>query len=845
MTPLRLSLRNVRQRKSRLVMMLLSIVLGVGLVTGTSLLGATIGRSFDELFATANKNTDAYVRSVEVVAGERSTRPPLPGSLLGTVRAVNGVAQAEGTVSATVTVIDKDGKALPSGGTSTFAMNWTANPLNPFTLSTGRVPSAAGEIVLDAKTADDGKFAIGDRIKLQSSVGTDTFTIVGTARFGSADGLGAARSVFLTTAEAQRVANLGDRYDAIVVKTSDGVSQAQLRDRIAPALTAAQEVLTGKAITNENQTDIRKAISGFTTFIAVFGYIALFVGTFIIYNTFSVLVTQRLRETAMLRAIGATRRQVLAMLLGEAAVAGVVAGAIGAGFGVVVSLGLQGLFRIFGLDLPTAGIIVAPGVVLTAVAKGLVVSVSSAWGPARRASKLPPIAALRDADTNSAPVSRWRIGFGMLATLAAAETIARGIDASGGSGVARVSFGFAIATVALITLMPLLARPAARTLGLAVAATRAVPGRLARDNAARNPRRTAATALAMTIGVAVVSSVLVMAASSKASIAAVVDNQLKADLVVATDGTQGVPPATARRIAELPGVRTASGLSFGAMDVGGSTKAYAAVDAATIDEVYTVPVSKGRLSDLTDDSVAVSDTIARQRSLTIGSTVDATLVDGRLAHLRVVALFDDRATQGFSWIVSRSLERTANPASTDAEVYVRLADSSAAATATVTKAVETLLADFPTAKVQDRAVYKRDQLAQIDQIVALIYVLLALTVVIALLGIANTIALSTIERRREIGLLRAIGMSRRQVRSAVRLEAVIIAVIGTLVGIVMGLGLGAAILRPLASIGITEQAVPMAQLIGVAVVGGLAGVLAAARPAAKAAGLDILTAIAS
>jgi putative ABC transport system permease protein len=840
----RITLKGLLARKFRLLMTTLSIVLGVGFVVGTLMFNDTITKTFDDLFADVHKNTDAYVRSQTEVDADQVTRERLPQSVLDTVRSSPDVEVADGNIQGTATLIDAAGEAVGGKGPPTFGFNWTDSPLNSMKIAEGRAPQADSEIVIDKHSADKGKFTLGQTIKVQLPNGTNSYALVGIAKFGSADSLGGASATMFTTVEAQRVFNAAGEYDSVSAKAKPGVSEVRLKAELSQALGGEKvEVLTGTEITKENQSDIKKAFSGFTTFIAIFGYIALGVGTFIIYNTFSILVAQRQRETGLLRAIGASRRQVLTSVLAEASVIGLLAAVIGVGFGYVMAGVLRALFTAFGLDLPSTGLVLRSAVIIQAVVLGVVVAVGSAFFPARRASKVPPIAALRDVALDNTASSRKRLAMGLVGVVVAGFLLVTGITGNGSGAAVRVGLSFLAAVVAIAILGPIIARPISLALGAPLPRVKGITGTLARQNAARNPRRTASTALALTIGVAIVGFILVMASSLKASVNKIVDDQIKADYIVASKTFTGFTPKVSDTVKTVPGVRSAMGLSIGVASINGDSKQLVAIDGSVSDELYSVDILQGAIVDLTGSTIAVGNKVADKNGWSLGSTIDTTFPKGGVVPLKVVAIFDADQTQGSNYLIPTQLYRDHYVEPLDLQVYVR-ADPGADLP-TLRANLEKVLTDYPTAELQDRSEFKKEQAAQINQLVAIIYVMLAMAIFIALLGIANTIALSVHERHRELGLLRAVGMTRRQVRSMIRWEAVIIAVMGTIIGLGVGLIFGIAILQPLKASGIKATSIPVGSLVLVTIIGAIAGVLASARPASKAAKLNVLEAIAS
>jgi putative ABC transport system permease protein len=845
---LRIAFKGLFARKLRLFTTSLAVLLGVAFMAGTLVLTDTIGRTFDDLFANAAAGTDAVVRGKSVIEGQfGNERARVAATVLETVRTVPGVAAAEGEIEGYAQIVGRDGKAVgnPGRGAPTFGRNWgEVAALNPFHLAEGRAPRNDDEVVLDEYTADQAGAKVGDTVTVLVSKGPRRVTVAGVATFGDASGTGGATNVMFTTAAAQRYVGAAGEFESIAVVAADGVSQDEVRGRIATAVPADVEVVTGKKFTEENQSQIRKSLRFFDAFLLTFAVIALLVGSFIIYNTFSIIVAQRGREMALMRAIGASRRQVLGAVLVEAAAVGVVASVLGMLAGIAVAAGLKAVLGALGFDIPASGIVFTGKTAVTSLVVGIGVSVASAFFPARRGSKVPPVAAMRDLAVEPTGGSRRRTVIGVVVTALGGAALLNGLFGDGGNKPAAVGLGATVIFFGVAVLGPVFARPVSRVLGAPLPRLRGVSGTLARENAMRNPKRTASTAAALMIGVGLVGFITIFAASAKSSINASIDKAFTGDFVVdsGTFGFGGLSPDLAAGLKKLPEVGAVSGFRIGQAKVGGSAQFVGAVDPAQFAEIIDLDLAAGRIQDLTGDRIAVDNATAKDKGWHVGSEVTVTFAKTGERTLRVAAIYR-RADAVGRYLLSLETFDAAFAQHLDAQVFVSRAPGVAAADAR--RAVESLTDAYPNAKLLDQTQFKEAQANQINQLLGLIYVLLALAVVIAFLGIMNTLALSIFERTRELGLLRAVGMTRSQLRTTVRWESVIIALFGTLLGLVIGLFFGWALVQALRSNGFTHLTVPVGQLAVVVVVAALAGVGAAVLPGRRAARLDVLHAIAT
>jgi putative ABC transport system permease protein len=852
----RLTIKGLWAHKLRFVLTGLAVVLGVGFMAGTMILTDTMGKTFDGIFTTANEGIDVVVQS----DGELDTRATeaherLPESLLASVRAVDGVAAAEGSIQGFAQLVDADGNAGISDGLEiTIGSNWVADGrLNPLDLAEGRAPAGPNEVVLDKATADREGFGIGDSVTVLSKAAPRSMTVVGIATYGPIDGLPGTTLVATDTATAQELFAQPGTFDSIAVAAEPGVTPEELSRRVGAALAenpaVADEsvsVVTGEQDTADKQAEMKEDLSFFNTFLLSFAYVALFVGTFIIYNTFSIVVAQRTRDMAMLRAIGASRRQVLRSVLLEALLVGVVAAAVGLGLGVVLSHGLRALLNAVGLAIPGGTVVITSGTVALSAIVGIAVTVVSAMAPARRAGRVRPIAALRESAVDTAGRSLARPLIGLAMSGLGVTMFAAGMSATGESALSLIGLGALVTILGVFVLGPTIARPVLRVLGVPAVKVSGTTGRLARENARRNPRRTAATASALMIGVALVGFITILAASTKTSVEHAVDHSLRADYVVESGswGEGGFSPELATQLAAQPGIEAVSPLRTAPVDLDGSSTELNAVDTSVIDRLYDLDLVEGSLVAVTGNAIAVDVDFATTNGLALGDTVTATFADGSEVDLTVAALFAEPMLSTSSpWLVDLDLYEAHVADQYDRQVYVTAATGVDAATSRA--AIEQVLDQWPNAELLDQAGFKQSVTEEIDQILNLIYGLLALAVVIALIGVANTLALSVHERTREIGLLRAVGMTRGQVKTSVRWESVMIALLGTVLGAVLAVAGAWGIVKALDTEGVTSFTVPAAQLTVIVVIAIVAGVAAAVGPARRAARLDVLAAIAT
>ena len=835
--------------KFRFVATALAVTLGVAFTAGTLVLTDTIRTTFDNLFANVYQGTDAVVRAkaaFEGPPGAGTQRGRVDAALVDTVRGVEGVAAAEGDVGGYARLIGKDGQALgnPATGAPALGLSWTENnALNTFTLVSGAAPSRDDEVVIDRKSARDGDINVGDTTTVLVTGPPQRVRIAGIARFGNADSPGGATIVAFKRAVAQRLIGEPGKYDSVSVLAASGVSQTELARRLSAVLPPGTEALTGAAITAETQSQMADAFQFFNTFMLIFAVIALLVGAFMIFNTFSITVAQRTRENGLLRALGASRRQVLGSVILEALAVGVLASALGIAAGFAVALGLKALLTAVGLDIPTTSLVFTPATAVISVVVGVGITVLAALSPARKAAKVVPIAAMQHGVVGSTGYgSKQRVfvgvavlGLGLAALLTGLFRDVQQPVALVGAGALLVFFGVSILgrTVSL---------PLSRAIGAPLPRLRGITGELARENAMRNPKRTAASASALMIGVGVVGLITIFVSSAKASMDAAVDRAFTGDIVVDSGGGTfgGVDPGLARRVNGLPEVDSAAGLRQGVAQVAGSAVLLQSTDPRTAVELMKVDPISGSPTALGRDSIGVYKDVAEQKGLRLGDQVPVVFKDSGTRSLRLALIYGENRQAGNYLLGTQAYEANFTNR-LDSKVLVKRAAGVSPAAALA--AVKQVAQAYPGANVLDRAQFKAEQTKFLDQLLRLVYALLGLAILIALLGIANTLALSIFERTRELGLLRAVGMTRSQLRSAIRWESVIIALQGTALGLLIGLFFGWALVTALSDEGISVFRIPYASLAIVVVLAAVAGMAAAVPPSRRAAKLDVLRAV--
>jgi putative ABC transport system permease protein len=833
------TIKGLLAHKLRLALTALAIVLGVTFISGTFVLTDTLNNTFSVLFGNIYQKIDFQVRGDPQLgsSGANAVRNELPSSLLATVRRVPGVAAAQGDVEGYAQFVAHDGKPIQTGSAATLGVNFDPDQqVSALHIIAGGPPVTSGDVVMDAGTASKYDFTVGQRVRILFAGTPRTFTITGIAQFGSAGNLAGASLAAFTLPTAQAVLQETGQFDDIAVVTAPGASKPAVQRAIAAVLPAGVQVVTGQTVMNENTAAISQDLSFFSTALLVFAFISLFVGGFTIFNTFSITVGQRTRELALLRIVGASRRQVFRSVLAEAAITGLVASVIGLGLGVLAAVGLEALLRGFGTTLPTGSLVFEPRTVLVGLAVGVGVTVIAAIGPARNAVRIPPIAALSDRQADGGVSLRRRFTGGAAVALAGAVLLAIGLAKP---AIALVGAGAVGIFVGVAMLSPAIARPASSVIGRPLARLLGQPGTLGRENSMRSPRRTAQTASALMVGLALVAAMSVFGASLSRSATASVDQAISADLIVTPTGTGELSQLIPSRASAVPGVSTTTTVYSGQFEVQNSLAKLAAVSTAHLADTLMLRMAAGTAAALAQGELLIDATTATSKHLSVGDTLPVTFARTGPSTLRIGGIYQANALIG-SYLVSARFFTSHFSSRPPAALLLRTNGSG-----TVNDAVTSALAAYPNVQVQTRAQYEQTQTAAINKLLGLVYALLALAVLIALIGIVNTLMLSVFERTREIGLLRAVGMKRRQVRTMIRSEAVILAIFGAIIGIIVGTGMGIALVSSLKQQGITDTVVPASSLVIFLLIAALLGLIAASWPARRAARLDILNAIAA
>ena len=834
--------RGLLARKLRLALTALAIVLGVTFVTGTLVLTDTLNRTFDTLIGTAYQHvnfqirgTAAFNNDTAAAANGTADRRPIPATIAAAIRRLPGVAYVDGSVEGYAQFVS-DGNAIGGAGS---ALGFSFDPnrqLSSVRLVDGSAPSAADDVVMDKGTATKYHFQIGDRVRVLSGGSPRSFTITGIVTFGSADNLAGATLAGFALPTAQALFNTRGDYDTIDVLAKPGADNVGLQRAIASILPPGIQVVSGQTVASELSSAVSNALSFLSTALLVFALISLFVGAFTIFNTFSITVGQRTRELALLRVVGASRRQLFRSVLGEAALVGLVASLIGLGLGVLAAVALKALLGAFGVTLPSAPLVFEARTVVIALAVGVGVTVISAIGPARRAVRIAPVAALVAPREESGESLRRRVTIGGFAAAGGIGALVAGLTAP---AILLVGLGAVAVFISAGLLAPIVARPMSRALGWPLAALVGTPGRLGRENSMRSPRRTAQTAAALMVGIALVSAVAVLGASLSQSAKANLESAVTANDII-TGPSSGFSTSVAAAVSRIPGVSTVTNVYKGQFELGGSLSSLDGVTPADLRRTVHLAITAGSGAPaLAVGRLLIDTSTASSQHLAVGSVVPVTFAQTGSTTIRIGGIFKANPLIG-SYVVAAGffLSHFHNP------LPIAVLISTLPGAGHVERAINNYLSVYPNVGVQSRAQFEQSQQATVSQELGLIYVLLALAIIVALIGIVNTLMLSVFERTHELGLLRAVGMKRRQVRTMIRSEAVIIALFGAVIGVIIGTALGVALAASLKPQGITEVSIPSASLVGFVVLAALLGLAAASWPVRRAAKLDVLAAIA-
>jgi putative ABC transport system permease protein len=846
---IRIALRSLWARKLRTTLTLLAILLGVAMISGTYVLTDQINNGFDEIFKKSYQGTDVEVTRKSVFTGGNYFGPTgtLPESLLAQVKATPGVGEAAGVVGGSGSVII-DGKAVTTGGAPTLVYSTAAERFSQSQYTSGAPPAKSGEVSINTKLATDKGLKVGDHIGLTTAHGVEDVVISGVFNFGDSASLGGTTIVQTTLADAQAWYDMEGQLSTIMVAASSGVTPDELAARLRKTLPAYASVKTGQQSAKDASQAVSDALgSVLTPALLAFGGVAILVGAFIIFNAFSITVAQRLREFAMLRSLGASRRQVLLTVLGEALLMGVFASVVGLFAGLGVAKGINALFKAVGADIPTAGAALAPRTILVALIVGIGVAVLAAMAPALRATRVPPVAALQEgAVLPPSFVGRFSSFFAAAIAVLAVLALTRGLFASDPTTLRLLFLGLGVIGifVAVAMMSKYIVRPVAGAIGWPLEKLARVSGRLARENSARNPARTAATAAALMIGLAVVVFVAVFAQGLKASFVDAIDRSVNAEFVISGQNGGTMPAAAIDAARGVFTVEDAAGVYASQAEVNKNGLASATgVNPASFDPLWFFDWLRGGsdklLTRFAGNNALIEEQFALKYKLKPGDSFTAVGSTGEKATFKVLGEYRDPILMTGFVIPFPTFQRLF-PTTQQDPLYI-LVDTNGN-DAQVRSQLETALKSFPTAEVRTKAEFNDLMKKQVNQILMLLYALLAVSVIISIFGIVNTLVLSVYERTREIGMLRAIGTTRRQMRRIVRYESVITSIIGGVLGAILGVVFAYVVTTRLAAQGITFS-VPWLQLVAFLIIAAVVGVLAAVLPARRAANLNILDAI--
>ncbi|HEY5153383.1 MAG TPA: FtsX-like permease family protein [Acidimicrobiales bacterium] len=842
---LRVTLRGLLSHKIRFVLTTFAVVVGVGFVVGTLVLTDSVRSQFNLLFTDINSGIDLQVKGVDQFdQGAFGQSPPIPETLLPQIRALPGVKTAGANAGGIpATVFGADGKPVVPTGGPPLAVTWDPqSPNGALTTVLGGPPKADDEVALDVDVAQKAGKTVGDEVTIQTPKGPGQYKVVGTVSFGSGNALAGATLVAFTLPEAQRLYNLEGKLQSIDVAVASGTSVDQVQTEIEAILPAEARVVSQQQVVSDSQKGVSGIVDIFGNVLLGFAGVTLFVSAFLISNTFNIVVGQRVKELALLRAIGAGPGQIFRSVLGEALVVGVLASILGTVLGIGIALGLQAILSASGFGTSGTSLVFTVSPFIAAVVIGLGVTLVSALLPAWKATTVPPVAGLRDGFAFRSMSMRLR------------GTIGAVVVAVGGFAVAWALFGkpdtvpllFAMIGGALLIflgvamLSPAVAAPVAHGLGLGLRPFGSA-AHLAEENAARNPRRTASTASALMIGLALITLAFVVGTSLKQSFNNTVNNTIKADWYLSTGSFYGFDPAVAQKLKALPELATVASGRQGLVQVDGSTKQMAAIDFATVDQMFNIGLQQGSLTG-GQPGVLVGKDPARDLHLAVGDPVTLTFNDTGTVTVPVVGIYGESGVLG-NWVVD--LDTFAAQTTSQLDNWAAAKTAPGVSPADARAAMEEVLKPYPDLKLQDRAEYTASLLGQVNTLLVVVNVFLFLAILIAVIGIVNTLALSVFERTRELGLLRAVGMSRRQLRRMVRVEAVIVAVFGALLGVAVGLVFGIAVTSALPKNVISGVTIPFGTIIVLLVLAAVVGVIAAIWPARRASRLNILDAIAN
>lgn len=842
--------RSVRARLGRLIAIAVAILLGVSFVVGSFVLADTLRATFDKMFSNITEHVDLEVRSsVAFDQTAADQRDPLPATLVEQVAGVDGVGAIEASVFRYAQVLDEDGKAVSAGGAPTYGTSWAGDAgLGSIDIrGEGRPPEGPTEMALDKSTAERVGLEVGDQVQVLTDTGTHEFTLTALIGQGGTDGFTGASMAAWDLPTAQSVLGAEGQVDTIDIALADGADGTSVQEAIQALLPPRTEVVTGDELRQEASDTANMFIGPFGTGLLIFAFITAFVSAFLISNVFNITIGQRLRELALLRAVGAGGQQVRRMILLEALVVSLIATVIGIAGGLLVARGILAVFNAAGVSFPSTGLVLRPTAILMAFLVGVGITLLAVAIPAWRAARIPPVAAMHP-ELGFDAISPKRFILGTIVTVVGAAMFVVGLFARPGGAIGTIALcglGGLLLFLGVSSLSATVARPVTRLLGWPVAKAFGPAGMLARDNAGRAPRRTSASASALMIGVALVSAASVFAASLRDTFNSILERGVTADVIVSSGGQngQGLPPAVAEALAALPEVGAVTPVRGASAQIDGSTTFLAAVDPASTPELINVDMQSGGFEGLDPNGILVYESKAEDLGLAVGDTLPVTFQNGTVLDLTVAGIYGDDSLAG-QWVISLDTLSEAS-SSPESDFFVPLKLAPGTDVNTGRQAIDRAMEAFPQAQVQSNAEYRAQVAGQVDQLLVVISALLGLSIVIAVLGISITMALGVFERTREIGLLRAVGMTKRQTRRAVRWEAVIVSLFGAVVGLVVGTLIGIALCYAVPNEVVDRVSLSPVTIVIILVGAVLAGLIAALFPSYKASNLDVLDAIAA
>ncbi|WP_326661425.1 ABC transporter permease [Streptomyces sp. NBC_00385] len=837
----RTALRNVLSHKARLLMTVLAVMLGVAFVSGTLVFTDTLGNAFRNQSA---KSYDDIAVAVTTHADQRDEKTAaIDAATLKKIQDLDGVASATGRVDGFAGVADPDGKLIGNGWSNTgsnFAPGKDGQDAQ-YTFTDGSGPTAAGSVALDKDTAKKGEYQVGDKVRVATNGPVKEYTLSGV--FTTEDGaVNAGGSLVLfDTPVAQQLFLRPGEFKDVAVSAAPGASDQQLLAAVKPLLPEDAEAKTGQVRADEQADQTESALSSLNKLLLAFAGIALFVGIFLIANTFSMLVAQRTKELALLRAVGASRRQVKRSVLLEAAVVGLIASVVGFALGLGLATGLRSAMSLIGGKIPAGPLVIAPATVIAAFGVGVLITVLAAWLPARRAAKIPPVAAMNSQYAVATVKSLvLRNSIGAVITLLGGAAVVGGAAQAGSNGQLLIAGGSFLALIGIIILIPLLSRPVIALMRPLLQRMFGVSGKLAAQNAVRNPRRTGATASALAIGLTLVTGISVLGVTLGQAVDKMTTDNIRADYMISMASGDSLDESALTAVEKAAGVTAVSPQQAVWMDIGDTSLSVSGVTPGDVEKVLTVDTRSGSLDSLAKGQIAVSDKTAKSHGWKTGDTVPVTYEDDRKGSLKIGALYKDNEFLS-PVLIPRDLVAPHQARADIREIWVK---TDGGASAAHEQALVDALGDNPGMSVMDRKDIRDMFGGSINLAMNIMYGLLAMALIIAVLGVVNTLAMSVFERQQEIGMLRAIGLDRRKVKRMIRLEAVVISLFGAVVGIGLGMFLGWAIGQTVASqIPQYVLVVPWGRIAVFLLLAGLVGVLAALWPARSAAKLNMLTAI--